>query len=353
MFVRNAWYCAGWDHEFSQGRDAIIPRKIADERVVLWRRLAGPVVAYEDRCPHRQAALSLGRKEGDSLRCLYHGMRYNAADGKCVEIPGQATIPERACLRPFPVVEKDNWVWVWMGDPAKADPALIPYAVGPSHPDFNIKTSKMQVDTNYRWEISNLADLSHITWIHPNTVGGSLQYTTAKPKHEVFARGMKTEFWVRNCEPAGAARHLFPPEARFDICFQITHTIPCTWVLHYRMFTAGTKTEGESDGQLLLDTWSSQAVTPRDEDSVDYYYAWGASKATDFPGASDMLVQATDVAFREDAVMLEAQHIRAKEKPDFKMLDIALDAGPGKMLWVLDKLLREEANEGQRRLEIA
>lgn len=353
MFVRNAWYCAGWDNEFSQGRDAIIPRKIANERLVLWRRPSGPVVAYEDRCPHRQAALSLGRKEGDSLRCLYHGMRYDAADGKCVEIPGQSTIPDKACLRPYPVVEKNNWIWVWMGDPAKADPGLIPYSVGPSNPDFNIKTSKMQVDTNYRWEISNLADLSHITWIHPNTVGGSLQYTTAKAKHQVFDRGMKTEFWVRNCEPAGAARHLFPPEARFDICFKITHTIPCTWVLHYRMFTAGTKTEGESDGQLLLDTWSSQAVTPRDEDSVDYYYAWGASRATDFPGASDMLVQATDVAFREDAVMLEAQHLRAKEKPDFKMLDIALDAGPGKMLWVLDKLLKEEANEGVRRLEIA
>lgn len=349
MFVKNAWYCAGWDHEVSQGKDAIIPRKIANERVVLWRRPSGPVVAYEDRCPHRQAALSLGRKEGDSLRCMYHGMRYSSETGKCVEVPGQTSIPERACLRAFPVVEKNNWIWVWMGDPAKADPALIPHSVGPDHPDYNIKTSKMRVETNYRWEISNLADLSHITWIHPNTVGGSLQYTTAQPKHELIPRGLKTEFWVRNCEPAGAARHLFPPEARFDICFQITHTIPCTWVLRYRMFIAGTKTEGESDGQLLLDTWSSQAVTPRDEDSVDYYYAWGASRATDFPGASDMLVQATDVAFREDAVMLEAQHKRAKEKPDFKMVDVALDAGPGKMLWVLDKLLKEEASE--RRLE--
>lgn len=41
--------------------------------------------------------------------------------------------------------------------------------------------------------------------------------------------------------------------------------------------------------------------------------------------------------------VLEAQHIRTKERPQFKPVDIALDAGPGKMLWVLDKLLREES----------
>ncbi|HKY21359.1 MAG TPA: aromatic ring-hydroxylating dioxygenase subunit alpha [Vicinamibacterales bacterium] len=343
MFVRNAWYCAGWDYEVTQSRDSLITRKIANERIVMYRKPSGAIVAFEDRCPHRQAALSLGRKEGDSLRCMYHGLRFSA-EGKCVEIPGQKVIPETACLRPFPVVEKDNWIWIWMGDPSKADPTLIPFAVGPSEKDWNIKTSKLHVQANYREEIANLADLSHITWIHENTVGGDIQYTQAQPKFELLPRGLKTLFWVRSCSPAGSAKHLFPPDAKFDICFDITHTIPCTWILHYRMFTPGTATDGESNGQLVLDTWSSQAVTPCDDHSVDYYYAWGCSRETDFPGASDMLREATDIAFREDAVMLEAQHIRMVEKPDFKQLNIALDAGPGKMLWVLDKLLKEEAH---------
>lgn len=346
MFVRNAWYCAGWDYELTQGRQAILARQIAGERVVLYRKPDGGVVALEDRCPHRQAALSLGQKEGDSLRCMYHGMRFGP-DGKCNEIPGQSAIPERACLRSFPVVEKDNWIWVWMGDAAKADAALICHSVGPGDPEWNIRTSKMHVKTNYRLEVANLADLSHLTWIHKDTLGGTDAYTRVKAKHTLLPRGVHTEFWVRSVAPVKFAQHLFPPGMLFDQHFDITHTLPCNWIMHFKVYAAGTATEGPSDGQLLLDTWTCQTVTPADADSVDYYFSWGAHKSTDFPGLSDLLRDILDVAFMEDARVLEAQHLRMKEKPDLKMIDIVHDAGPGKMLWVLDRLLKEEAKEAE------
>lgn len=351
VFLNNAWYCAGWDHEFHQGRKAIIARKIAGERVVLYRKPDGKVVALEDRCAHRQAALSLGSKEGGSLRCMYHGMKFNA-EGVCEEIPGQSTIPERACVRAFPVVEKDNWVWVWMGEPAKADPALICHSVGPGNPAWNIKTSKMHVETNYRWEIENLADLSHLTWVHKDTVGGDPAYGQIKPVHTLIPRGLHTLFWVRSVDPTGAVRHIFPEGTKLDICFDITHTVPCNWVMRFRAFIAGTNTEGESNGKLVVDTWTCQAVTPCDADSVDYYYSWGASKETEFPGLSDLLGGTLDEAFTEDKIMLEAQHIRRKERPDLKMVNIGHDAGPGKMLWVLDKMIREE-NQARQALESA
>ncbi|MGH8517632.1 MAG: Rieske 2Fe-2S domain-containing protein [Panacagrimonas sp.] len=342
MFVRNAWYCAGWDHEVTQGRDSLVARRIAGERVVLYRKPDGAIVALEDRCPHRQAALSLGRKEGDSLRCMYHGMKFRP-DGACSEIPGQQHIPERACVRTFPVVEKNNWIWVWMGDAAKADPNLICFSVGPGHPDWNIKTSKMPVNCNYRLELANLADLSHLAWVHEKTVGGSRKYTEIKPRHVVTPRGIDSAFWVRSVPATAAVAHLFPEGALFDLSFDIQISVPCNWIMHFRVFTAGSATEGDSDGQLIVDTYTCQAVTPRDEDSVDYYYSWGASRATEFPGLSEMLRDTLDVAFREDASVLEAQHQRTKERPHHRTIDIALDAGPGKMLWVLDRLLREES----------
>ncbi|HSV70075.1 MAG TPA: aromatic ring-hydroxylating dioxygenase subunit alpha [Methylibium sp.] len=349
MFLMNAWYCAGWDYEFHQGADAIVARKIAGERVVLYRKPDGKMVALEDRCPHRQAALSLGRKEGGSLRCMYHGLKFNG-EGACEEIPGQTLIPEQACVRVFPVVEKNNWVWVWMGDPAKADPDLICFSVGLTDPNWHLKASKMHVETNYRWEIENLADLSHVSWVHEKTVGGDPAYGQIKPKHTITARGVNTLFWVRSVAPTALIRHVFPEDMRLDICFDIQHTVPCNWILRFRAFSAGTNTEGESNGKLLADTWSCQAVTPCDEDSVDYYYSWGASKETEFPGLSDLLGRGLDVAFNEDRRMLEAQHVRRKEKPDLKMVSIAHDAGPGKMLWVLDKLIREEQQAVQHPL---
>lgn len=343
MFLKNSWYCAGWDHEVTQAKHSVIPRKIAGEYVVLYRQLNGAVVALEDRCPHRQAPLSLGRKEGNSLRCMYHGMLFEPS-GKCTEVPAVSKIPERACVRSFPVVEKNNWVWIWMGDPAKADEALIPHSLGPSSTVCNVRTSKMRVQTNYRNEIANLADLSHITWVHETTVGGSRKYTEVVPHFQLKARSLHTKYWVRSVPVAAAAQHLFPEGTLFDLLFDIEHTLPCTWVLNYRVHFAGSATEGDSDGQMVLDTWTSQAVTPRDEDSVDYYYAWGATKETDAPGLADMLRESLDIAFKEDAVFLEAQQERMRHKPDYKMVDLPLDEGPGKLLWLLDKLLKEEAN---------
>lgn len=341
IFLRNAWYCAGWDYEIHQGRNAIIARKIAGERVVLYRKPDGAVVAFEDRCPHRQAALSLGRKEGGGLRCLYHGLKFDSS-GLCDEIPGQSMIPPGTCVRAFPVVEKDNWVWVWMGEPAKADPSLICFSVGPGDPGWNIRSSQMHVETNYRREIENLADLSHIAWVHPHTVGGDRKYSEMKSHYELTERGLNTRCWVRSVAPTGAVVHLFPEGTQLDICLDIQHTVPCNWIMRFRAFTAGTATVGESNGQLLVDTWTCQAVTPCDDDSVDYYYSWGASNETELPGLSDLLGRTLDEAFEEDRVMLEAQHQRRKERPDLQLLNIANDAGPVKMLWVLDKLLEEE-----------
>lgn len=344
MFLRNAWYCAGWDEDVTQGKDALVTRKIAGQRLVLYRIPSGRLIALADRCPHRRAALSLGRKEGDFLRCMYHGMKF-APDGTCVEVPGQSTIPDRACVRTYPVIEKDNWIWVWMGDPEKADPGLVCSAVGPGNPDWIIKTSQMHIQTNYRLEIANLADLSHVAWVHDKTVGGSIKFSEMKPRFTLTPRGLNTTTWVRSVPVTAAASHLFPDGTLFDIDMEIQHTVPCNWIMNFRLHLAGTEMNDFSNGQPVLDTWTCQSVTPCDEDSVDYYYSWGVRKDQYVPGLSEMLRDTLDVAFKEDAAVLEAQHLRMKESANEPMIDLALDAGPGKMLWVLDSLLKAEARE--------
>ena len=344
-FLRNAWYCAGWDYQISQGKDALIARKIAGKRVVLYRKSGGQVIALEDQCPHRQAALSLGRREGDGLRCMYHGLKFEA-DGKCSEIPNVDQVPPQMCVRAFPVVEKDNWVWVWMGDPEKADPALICDAVGPSDPDYTTRPSYIQVKANYLLENANLADLSHSSFTHDATIAMGWAQALAKPEHKVLPRGVKTDYWVRNVPLPTFVQHLFPPGFKCDANFDITQTYPCNWILHFRVFSAGSATVGESDGQLVLDSWSCQAVTPRDAESVDYYYSWGVSKQTEQPGLADLLKEGLDAAFAEDKQMLEAQQLRIKEDPDFKQMGIgAADAGPAKMLRVIQKLIEDEERQ--------
>lgn len=348
MFLKNAWYCAGWDKDLSLGRDGLMPKRIAGQSLLLYRKPDATPVAMEDRCCHRNAPLSLGRKEGDSIRCMYHGMKFGP-DGRCTEIPGMARIPEKACVRTFPVVERDNWLWVWLGDPQRADPALICEAIGPGDPAWNLKVGHVRVDTDYRQEIANLADLSHVSWVHEHTFAGTDDWSKIRPRHTANARGIDTQYCVRRTRAPNFAQHLFPADALFDIQVHVRLSVPCNFILSFKVHEAGSATEGPTNGRLLLDTFSSQAITPRDAGSVDYYYSWGCSRATDLPGITQLMHEANNQAFLEDKAILEGQYARMQEYADAPTVDIVHDGGPGKMLWILDQLLKDEAADDARR----
>lgn len=341
MFLNNCWYCAGWDHEISLSSGELLARRIAGEAVLLYRKTDGALVALEDRCCHRQAPLSMGFREGDGIRCGYHGIRFGP-DGRVLEIPGQQKIPRKARVRSFPVQVKNGWVWIWMGDPALAAPGLICDSVGPEHPDWNLLTSQVSIDVDYRLEIANLMDLSHVAFVHRNTLGGSRAWAECDITHTMLDRGVNATFWMPATAPPAFAAHLFDADARFDTWASFDVTLPCTFVLRFQVWSAGTAAAGKDNGQLLLDSCSSQAVTPRDADHVDYYYSWGLSRATDVPGLSRTLLEATDVAFLEDKAILEAQHRNLRERPDGNLIDIKADAGPNKLLNLLDRMLAEE-----------
>ena len=101
-----------------------LARTILERPIVLYRGESGKIVALDDRCCHRAAPLSMGRVEGDDIRCMYHGMKFDPA-GKCIQIPGQDMIPAKLGVRSYPVVERYDLIWIWTGDAEKADPDLI------------------------------------------------------------------------------------------------------------------------------------------------------------------------------------------------------------------------------------
>ncbi len=98
MFLRNYWYVAAWDHEV--GREPL-GRTFLGDPVVMFRKLDGTPVAFEDRCCHRRAPLSLGRVVEDTLQCGYHGLVYDAtgqviavrARSPCRRARGSSAIP--------------------------------------------------------------------------------------------------------------------------------------------------------------------------------------------------------------------------------------------------------------------
>ena len=75
MFLQNCWYVAAWDHELIDGK--LLARTILEKPVLIYKGESGRVVALDNRCCHRGAKLSNGRMEGDDIRCMYHGLKFD------------------------------------------------------------------------------------------------------------------------------------------------------------------------------------------------------------------------------------------------------------------------------------
>ncbi len=186
-YVRDQWYVLAFSDEVERGK--ALTRMCMDEPIVMFRDANDRVAALYDRCPHRGVPLSQGKVLAQSIECAYHGFQFDA-DGKCITIPTQERIPSAACTKSYPVVEQMQFVWVWMGDPAKADPALVPdyskMGCGAADGDGQWQYSPyfmMEIKANYSLLFENLLDTSHISFLHIGGIDGGLManspYTVA------------------------------------------------------------------------------------------------------------------------------------------------------------------------------
>ncbi|HXM89333.1 MAG TPA: Rieske 2Fe-2S domain-containing protein [Candidatus Acidoferrum sp.] len=191
MFVRNAWYIAAWSDEVAQSP---VGRRILGEPVVLFRDSAGAIAALQDRCCHRGAPLSLGEIVPRGIQCGYHGLVFDCA-GQCVLVPGDHKVPPGAQVRSYPVVERDAFVWIWMGKPEQADRSLI--IEFPYHNDsrnWPHQHTMMHLRSGYLLVLDNLMDLSHLGYVHKGTVGGdATTHVEAKMRTVRTPNGVKFE----------------------------------------------------------------------------------------------------------------------------------------------------------------
>src|SRR3954471_20226730 len=167
MWMRNCWQVVAFSSEIV---DAPLACTVCGEPIVLFRTPAGDAVALADRCPHRFVPLSLGRVVGDQIQCGYHGLCFDA-EGTCVRVPGQDTVPSRARVRKYPLVERYAFAWIWLGDVTLADPATIPDFHWVDDPAWAAVNGYHHFGANYQLVNDNLLDLSHESFVHKETIG--------------------------------------------------------------------------------------------------------------------------------------------------------------------------------------
>ncbi len=131
--MRQYWIPAAMSSEL-KADGAPLRLLLLGEKLIGFRDNAGRVGVMDHRCPHRCASLFLGRNEGNGLRCVYHGWKFDV-EGKCVDmpsVPAHQDFKDKVSAKAYQVTERAGIIWVYMGSAAQAPPfpeieaALLP-----------------------------------------------------------------------------------------------------------------------------------------------------------------------------------------------------------------------------------
>jgi phenylpropionate dioxygenase-like ring-hydroxylating dioxygenase large terminal subunit len=168
---RQCWYPVTFVQDLPKDRPYSF--SLYDEPFVLFTNQDGQLVCLTDRCPHRAAKLSDGQIIDGKIECLYHGWQFDS-QGQCLHIPQlptDAKIPANACVRSFPVVERQGMIWMWAGEAEAADEDRIPTIPKLDEPGFvhSDKISELPCDLSY--VIEHMLDPAHIHIAHHGNQG--------------------------------------------------------------------------------------------------------------------------------------------------------------------------------------
>jgi len=348
MFIRNCWYVAAWAHELDG--QALLARTLLSEPVLLYRRENGEPVALADRCCHRHAPLSLGRREGDAVRCMYHGLMFEPG-GRCVDVPGLETPPASLCVRSYPVVQRGTWVWVWMGEPSLADEALVPDDVAMMATDWPYRPGYLRTEADYRLVNDNLLDFSHLSYVHEATLGGSTAIAQTRPVVEALPRGLRVTREIRDTVPAPYHLKFGRFDGPVNRLMRYDYLVPGVLLMHSYVKPNHTP-DDDMTGALRMR--SCQALTPETAHTTHYFFMQGHEFRRDDPTVTEAVYQSLLQAFAEDKRMIEAQQqLLLRDQASGiavpPMKPMAADLALVQFRRLLDRLLAEEQAQQETR----
>jgi phenylpropionate dioxygenase-like ring-hydroxylating dioxygenase large terminal subunit len=337
MFLRNGWYAAIWSKDLG---DRPVARTFLGENVVLFRGADGTPAALVDRCCHRAAPLSRGEVVGGTLRCGYHGLRFDGT-GACVEVPVQPHVPPGARVRAYPVHEKWNVVWIWMGEPARADAASIPDLPWLDSPDWTATPGYLHLEANAQLLVDNLLDFTHVAYLHRTTIAGDPREATTPLKTERLNNGIRVGRWMIGFNPPPLFAQAGGFTGMVDRWQWATWHPPATVYIDVGCARHGTGAP-EGDRSHGISIWSTHLVTPETTTSCHYSFGFARNFGLEDENMSRLLYEGSRDTFLEDKGMLEAQQKNLPGGALDGLIDVATDGGQLQARRVLDELIRAE-----------
>lgn len=330
-FLRNSWYVAGTAGEASRTPFA---RTYLDEHVMIFRTEAGDPVATSQHCPHRFAPLDMGKLDGDIIVCPYHALRFDTG-GRCVSMPSGGTPPPQARLTIYPLVERYQLLWIWMGEADLADPAAIPDFGYLEDRAFGWFDGYLYVKGNYQLVVDNLLDLSHAEFLHPalSSDGWTArnQQKISQDSNRVMVHNVAEQDHIlpimRQLRPDLAPIGTTRQEERWDA--------PSLIRLSVEYYAEG--------DQIIIP--SGHFLTPETMTSTHYFVRGGHDMQIDNAEFTAGMKQGVLGIFgQEDVPMIEAQQkfLGGADLIEKRPAILSGDAGAMRARRILAKLIREE-----------
>lgn len=286
--LRGYWYAVARGVDVLPGPVGVT---VLGDRFVVYRGTAGEIAAAVDRCPHREARLSLGRMVDGCVQCPYHGWSFDTA-GTCVRVPSaelSVPIPPKAQLASVHVAERYGLVWICPGDPIEGIPD-IGEDVDPAFRRINNPVEVWQSSSTRLTD--NFVDISHFPWVHTGTFG--LAQETVVPKVEMEPLdehffGYRYDVVVRN------------PDAATLVSGQTAKVLTRQMSSGFHLpFTVRSTVQYETGLQHIILLLS----TPIDD--VTSYFTFVIWRNDDFSVSAEEVIQFDRRIGAEDKVMLES-----------------------------------------------
>lgn len=271
--LRKSWFPVARSVDLAAPQSATL----LGQRLVVYRTASGKATVQDARCLHRGGDLALGKVQGETIACPYHGWRFAAENGRCTHVPSledQTKIPPKAVIRTLPAVERFGHVWTALEQPLTG-------MYDPTHwrgKDFRwLAAEPIDSPTGVGVAIENFADVAHFAFIHVGMMGETRQII-----EPLIVRREGIEVWM---------------DRSLDACNgEWAKDGHC--MMHYHIVAPGfiaITYDYERLGQRIVAGFPA----PVDYDHVKIF--WGVANAHDYRGESlSECLRIEDLLYQED-----------------------------------------------------
>ncbi|XXT21836.1 aromatic ring-hydroxylating dioxygenase subunit alpha [Sorangium sp. So ce429] len=342
FYLKNYWYAAATSKEVTRQP---FSRLICGESVAVFRGEDGRPVIIGNRCPHRQAELAGGQLIGNRIQCPYHGMQFDVQSGKCVYIPCQDQIPEKARVRVYPAAERGGRVWIWVGDPSKADESQLPDLWFMDHPEWSSFVEHLEAPIPWQLMADNLLDFIHVPFVHQKTIGSGSAKNLAKNEFLVENGKVRNVMSARDLPVAPVLREWGGFDSNIDREAFVEWSPPNRVVSETRTTNERHVEKGKESTIFMRLTWM---LTPADEENTHISFGGARNFRLGDAKLDEFTRNATVVAQDEDIAVIKGQYKMLKQYKFPRSWSYDGDLGVDACHQLLTDLYRRQAEaEGQ------